>query len=41
MMIGQQTGPQQMMRSAGWADAGTIIPWTLYLAYGDTRILDV
>ena len=27
--------------SAGWADAGTIIPWTLYLAYGDTRILEV
>ncbi len=23
----------------GWADAGVICPWTLYLAYGDTRIL--
>ena len=26
--------------SAAWADAGTIIPWNLYLAYGDTRILE-
>ncbi len=26
--------------SAGWADAITIIPWTLYLKYGDTRILE-
>ena len=26
--------------STGWADAGVIIPWTLYLAYGDTRILE-
>ncbi len=25
--------------SAGWADAATIIPWTLYLAYGDTALL--
>jgi alpha-L-rhamnosidase len=23
-----------------WADAGTICPWTLYLCYGDTRILE-
>jgi alpha-L-rhamnosidase len=26
--------------SAGWADAATIIPWTMYLAYGDQRILE-
>jgi alpha-L-rhamnosidase len=26
--------------SAAWADASTIIPWTLHLAYGDTRILE-
>jgi alpha-L-rhamnosidase len=26
--------------SAGWADAATIIPWTLYMAYGDKRILE-
>ena len=26
--------------SAGWGDAATIIPWTLYLKYGDERILE-
>ncbi|MBT33581.1 MAG: alpha-L-rhamnosidase [Thalassobius sp.] len=26
--------------SAGWADAATIIPWTMYLAYGDTAVLE-
>jgi alpha-L-rhamnosidase len=25
--------------ATGWADAGIVIPWTLYVAYGDTRIL--
>ncbi|WP_343247303.1 alpha-L-rhamnosidase [Diplocloster hominis] len=25
--------------AAGWADAAVIIPWTLYLVYGDTDIL--
>lgn len=25
--------------SAGWADVATIIPWTMYIAYGDTGIL--
>lgn len=25
--------------SAGWADAATIIPWNMYLAYGDQKIL--
>ena len=25
--------------AAGWADAGVVIPYTLYLKYGDTRIL--
>ena len=25
--------------ACGWADAATIIPWTMYLAYGDTSIL--
>ena len=25
--------------AAGWADAAVIIPWTLYLSYGDERIL--
>ncbi len=26
--------------SAGWGDAGVIIPWTMYLTYGDTRLLE-
>jgi len=26
--------------SAGWADAATVIPWNLYLAYDDKRILE-
>jgi alpha-L-rhamnosidase len=26
--------------AAGWADSAVIIPWTLYLTYGDKRILE-
>jgi alpha-L-rhamnosidase len=26
--------------AAGWADAATIIPWDMYVAYGDKRILE-
>lgn len=26
--------------SAAWADAGVIIPWTMYLVYGDARLLE-
>lgn len=26
--------------SAGWADAATIIPWNMYVSYGDKRILE-
>jgi alpha-L-rhamnosidase len=26
--------------SAGWADVATVLPWTLYQAFGDRRILD-
>ncbi|MBN2000528.1 family 78 glycoside hydrolase catalytic domain, partial [candidate division KSB1 bacterium] len=26
--------------SAGWADAAVFVPWTVYLCYGDTRILE-
>jgi alpha-L-rhamnosidase len=26
--------------STGWADASTIIPWNMYLAYGDKKILE-
>jgi alpha-L-rhamnosidase len=25
---------------AAWSDAGVIVPWTVYLCYGDTRILE-
>ncbi|TAD81729.1 MAG: alpha-L-rhamnosidase [Bacteroidetes bacterium] len=27
------------VNSAGWSDVATIIPWNMYLAYGDTSIL--
>ncbi len=33
VMVNGQAG------SAGWADAATIIPWNMYLAYGDKQIL--
>ena len=33
---GAQTGGG----SAAWADAGVVCPWTVYLCYGDTRILE-
>jgi alpha-L-rhamnosidase len=26
--------------SAGWADVATVVPWTMYLCYGDIRILE-
>ncbi|HVU58405.1 MAG TPA: family 78 glycoside hydrolase catalytic domain [Puia sp.] len=26
--------------SAGWADVGTIVPWNMYLVYGDRRVLE-
>jgi alpha-L-rhamnosidase len=28
------------MGTPAWGDAGVIVPWTIYLAYGDTRILE-
>jgi alpha-L-rhamnosidase len=33
-------GDQFAGGSAAWADAATIIPWNMYLAYGDTRLLE-
>ena len=27
--------------SAGWADVATVVPWTVYLSYGDRRVLEV
>ncbi len=32
--------PAAASASAGWADAAVIVPWTVYLSYGDERILD-
>jgi alpha-L-rhamnosidase len=32
--------PKANVASAGWADAAVIVPWTVYLCYGDTRILE-
>ncbi|PYU88203.1 MAG: alpha-L-rhamnosidase [Acidobacteria bacterium] len=32
--------PEANSASAGWADAAVIVPWTAYLSYGDTRILE-
>jgi len=26
--------------SAAWGDAAVVIPWTMYLSYGDTRVLE-
>ncbi len=31
---------EQSCGSTGWADAATIIPWDVYLAYGDRRVLE-
>jgi alpha-L-rhamnosidase len=31
---------RQAAGAAGWADAAVIIPWTMYLTYGDTRVLE-
>ncbi|MDQ2665698.1 MAG: glycoside hydrolase family 78 protein [Gemmatimonadota bacterium] len=33
-------GQPNATSSAGWGDAGVIIPWTMYLAYGDMRLLE-
>ncbi len=33
-------GPAGPGASTGWADVATIIPWNIYLAYGDKRVLD-
>jgi len=32
--------PVEWAASAGWADAATVVPWTVYLCYGDIRILE-
>ena len=33
-------GGQEPAGAAGWSDAGIIIPWTMYLTYGDRRTLE-
>jgi len=33
-------GQPNATSSAGWGDAGVIIPWTMYLTYADKRLLD-
>ncbi|MBP8305256.1 MAG: family 78 glycoside hydrolase catalytic domain, partial [Phycisphaerae bacterium] len=35
-----QSGSLGRAGAAGWADAAVIVPWTLYLCYGDVRILE-
>jgi len=37
LTLGAQRGASA---SAGWADAAVVVPWTVYLCYGDTRILE-
>jgi alpha-L-rhamnosidase len=34
-----QAASRPQAGAAGWADASVIIPWTVYLTYGDTRVL--
>ena len=36
----QPDGPHGRRRFFAWADAATICPWTIYLCYGDQRILE-
>ncbi len=33
-------GLDQLCGAAGWADAGVIVPWTLWRVYGDKRIIE-
>ena len=39
-VLSMKTGRIGNAASAGWADAALIVPWTVYLTYGDTRILE-
>jgi len=32
--------PDANVASAGWADAAVVVPWIVYLSYGDKRILE-
>lgn len=33
-------GLDDLCGGAGWADAGVIVPWTLWRVYGDTRVIE-
>jgi alpha-L-rhamnosidase len=33
-------GLDQLCGAAGWADAGIVVPWTIWRVYGDRRILE-
>lgn len=35
-----KTGNNEVGGSSGWGDVATIVPWTVYTAYGDQQILD-
>ncbi len=37
LSLGKEKGQSA---SAGWADAAVVVPWTVYLCYGDKRILE-
>lgn len=37
---GQYCGDEGSMMRVGWADAGVIVPWTLWKQLGDTRIIE-
>jgi alpha-L-rhamnosidase len=37
LSLGKEKGESA---SAGWADAAVVVPWTVYLCYGDARILE-
>ncbi len=38
-VLSHQTRKEQAA-AAGWADVATVLPWTIYLCYGDRRILE-
>ncbi|MBN2412501.1 glycoside hydrolase family 78 protein [candidate division KSB1 bacterium] len=35
-----RNNPTASVAACGWADASVIVPWTVYLCYGDKRILE-
>jgi len=37
---GDFVGLDGLCGAAGWADAGVIVPWTIWRMYGDTRIIE-